>query len=217
MSTDTQTVIPTAPPAGPPPANASGVVPYRLTVRQYLKMIDTGIFRDEDHVELLGGLLVDKMTKKDPHNFAIDMLGAILDQDLAPNWIARQEKSVVLGRFWRPEPDIAVARGPRDRYRARAPGPGDLAVLIEVADTSYSIDRGKKWQKYGSSRIPAYWIVNLPQRQIEVYTVPSGRGKSAGYRDVTIYGEDDEVPLVIEGRELGRIKVRDLLPVITES
>ncbi len=59
--------------------------------------------------------------------------------------------------------------------------------------------------------------MNLPQRQIEVYTVPSGRGKSAGYRDVTIYGEDDEVPLVIEGRELGRIKVRDLLPVITES
>ena len=57
------------------PRSSSRVVPYRLTVRQYLKMIDAGIFRDEDHVELLGGLLVDKMTKKDPHNFAIDMLG----------------------------------------------------------------------------------------------------------------------------------------------
>ena len=86
-----------------------------------------------------------------------------------------------------------------------------------MADTSYSIDRGKKWQKYASSRIPAYWIVNLPHRQIEVYTAPSGRGKSAEYRDVTIYGEDDEVPLVIEGRELGRIKVRDVLPLIVKS
>jgi Uma2 family endonuclease len=217
MSTQTQTAIPTAPPAGVHPATASGAVPYRLSVRQYLEMIDAGIFRDDDHVELLGGLLVAKMTKKDPHNFAIDMLGAILEQDLAPNWIARQEKSVVPGRFWRPEPDIAVARGPRDRYRARAPGPGDLAALIEVADSSYSIDRGKKWQKYASSRIPAYWIVNLPQRQIEVDTVPSGRGKSARYQDVTIYGEDDEVSLVIEGRELGRIKVRDVLPSIAES
>jgi Uma2 family endonuclease len=199
------------------PRSSSRVIPYRLTVRQYLKMIDAGIFRDDDHVELLGGHLVDKMTKKDPHNFAVGELAEMFRDALRPDWTVREEKSVVLGRFWRPEPDIAVARGPRDRYRAKAPGPGDLAALIEVADTSYSIDRGKKWQKYASSRIPAYWIVNLPQRQIEVYTVPSGRGKSAGYRDVTIYGEDDEVPLVIEGRELGRIKVRDVLPLIVES
>jgi len=192
-------------------------VPYRLTVRQYIKMIDAGIFRNQDHVELLGGLLVDKMTKKDPHDFAIDALGAILAQALAPAWIARQEKSVVLGRFWRPEPDIAVARGPRDRYRDKAPRPVDLAALIEVADTSYSIDRSTKWQKYAAVKIAAYWIVNLPQRQIEVYTAPFGRGKSAGYRDVTIYGEDDEVPLIIEGRELGRIKVRVILPFIVKS
>ena len=90
-------------------------------------------------------------------------------------------------------------------------------MLIEVADTSYSIDRGMKWQKYAAVKIATYWIVNLPQRQIEVYTAPSGRGKSAGYRDVTIYGEDDEVPLIIEGRELGRIKVGDILPLIVKS
>ncbi len=63
MSTQSQTAIPTAPPPGARPATASGLVPYRLTVRQFLKMIDAGIFRDEDHVELLGGLLVDKMVK----------------------------------------------------------------------------------------------------------------------------------------------------------
>jgi Uma2 family endonuclease len=209
--------IQTAPSPGMPPATASGAVPYRLTVRQFIKMIDAQVFRDEDHVELLGGLLVDKMTKNDPHDFAIDTLGAILAQALAPGWIARQEKSVVLGRFWRPEPDIAVARGPRDRYRDKAPRPVDLAALIEVADTSYSIDRGAKWRKYAAAKIATYWIVNLPLRQIEVYTAPSGRGKSAGYRDVTIHGEDDEVPLIIEGRELVRIKVRDVLPLIAKS
>jgi Uma2 family endonuclease len=193
------------------------VVPYRLTVRQFEKMIDAGIFRAEDHVELLGGLLVDKMTTNDPHEFAVDQLGALLTRDLPVEWIARQEKSVVLGRFWRPQPDLAVARGPRERYSASAPKAADLGMLIEVADSSYPKDRGKKWRKYAASKIPIYWIVNLPQRRIEVYSAPSGRGKSAAYHDLKTYGPDDEVPVVLEGLELCRIKVRDLLPRIVRS
>jgi hypothetical protein len=194
-----------------PTAGGSGLVPYRLTVRQFEKMIDAGIFRDEDHVELLGGLLVDKMVKKDPHNFTIDMLGAMLDRILAPFWIARQEKSAVLGVFWRPEPDIAIARGPRERYRAKGPRSADLGMLIEVADSSYAKDRGPKWRKYAASGVSIYWIVNLPLRQIEVYADPFGRGKSAGYREMKTYGVDDEVPLILEGHEFGRIKVSDII------
>ena len=95
--------------------------------------------------------------------------------------------------------------------------PRDIAIVAEVADSSYAKDRGKKWRKYAAAKLAIYWIVNLPARRIEVYTAPSGRGKSAGYRDVSIYGEDDEVPVVIEGRELGRIKVRDVLPLMVKS
>ena len=83
MLTQTQTAIPTAPPPGARPATASGVVPYRLTVRQFEKMIDAGIFRDEDHVELLGGLLVDKMVKHPPHNVAVGNLAALSARHLA--------------------------------------------------------------------------------------------------------------------------------------
>src|SRR5438105_238285 len=128
----TQTLAP------PRPRSSSGIVPYRLTVRQFERMIDAGVFRNEDHVELLGGLLVDQMTTNDPHDFAVDQFGAILTRALPLEWIARQEKSVVLGRFWRPQPDVAVARGPRERYRSSAPRVADLAMLIEVADTSYA-------------------------------------------------------------------------------
>jgi Uma2 family endonuclease len=212
MSKETRTAIPTVPAPGVQhTTGGSGLVHYRLSVRQFEKMIDAGVFRDEDHVELLGGLLVDKMVKQDPHNFAIDMLGAILSDDLPAEWIARQEKSVVLGRFWRPEPDIAVARGPRERYRSKGPRRSDLAMLVEVADSSYAKDRGPKWRKYAASGVSVYWIVNLPQRQIEVYSVPTGRGKSAGYREINICGPADEVPLVLDGTELGRIKVSRIL------
>ncbi len=211
MSNPTQTTITSAPGSGAPPAIVSGTALYRLTVRQFEKMIDSGVFHNHDHVELLGGLLVDKMVKKDPHNFAIDMLGAILNEDLPPEWIARQEKSVVLGRFWRPEPDIAVASGPRERYRSKAPRRGDLALLVEVADTSYTTDRGVKWRKYAAAGVATYWIVNLVSRQIEVYTAPGGRGRSAGYRNCVVYGADEEVPVAIEGREFGRVRVSEVL------
>jgi hypothetical protein len=61
------------------------------------------------------------------------------------------------------------------------------------------------------TKITVYWIVNLPLRQIEVYTEPTGRAKSAAYQVSKVYSEDDEIPIIIAGRELGRLKVRDVL------
>jgi hypothetical protein len=64
---------PIAPTPSHRPAAGSGLAPYRLTVGQFVKMIDAGVFHNDDRVELLGGILVDKMVKNDPHEFAIDM------------------------------------------------------------------------------------------------------------------------------------------------
>ncbi len=188
----------------------SGIVPYRLTVRQFERMIDAGIFPERARVELLGGVLVDKMTKNDPHDFAIFRLGYALRGILPTDWYVREEKSVVLGRFWRPEPDIAVVRGPMDRY-VKAPRTEDIGLLVEVSETTYAADRGVKWRRFAAVGIPSYGILNLPKRQFELFTDPSGRGRSASYRAAMIHGESDEVPVVIDGRELGRIAIKDLL------
>src|SRR5262249_1772029 len=107
--------------------------------------------------------------------------------------------------------DIAVVRGPLDRYRAGAPVAADLGILIEVADSSYAKDRGPKWERYASSRVLIYWIVNIPERRVEVYSSPAGRGRAAKYRDRKDYGPDDEVPVIVDGREIGRIKVSDIV------
>jgi Uma2 family endonuclease len=217
MSIQTQTAIPTALPAGAPPATASGAVPYRLTVHQFEKMIDAGIFRDEDHVELLGGLLVDKMIKNPPHNVAVASTAAFFRGLLGPGWFVSEEKSIQLGRWSRPEPDVAVIRGQLKDYSQRNPTAAEIGIIAEVADSSYPKDRGKKWREYAAARIPVYWIVNLHQRQIEVYSAPTGRGKTARYEASQTYGQDDEVPVILEGRELGRINVRDVLPLIVKS
>jgi Uma2 family endonuclease len=194
------------------PPSQSGIVPYRLTVRQFEKMIDADVFRDEDHVELLDGILVDKMVKKPPHNVAVGSLAAELRGLLTAGWFVNEEKPIQLSRWSRPEPDVAVIRGRLKDYGQKGPTAVDVGIVGEVADSSYAKDRGLKWRKYAAAKIAVYWIVNLPLRQIEVYTAPAGRGRSAAYRDVTIHGANEEVPVVLEGRELGRIKVRDILP-----
>jgi Uma2 family endonuclease len=201
----------------PPVQSSSGLVPYRLTVHQPLKMADAGILGDEDHVELLGGLLVEKMVKNPPHKVAVNKLAAALRGLILAGWFVNEEKSVQLSRWSHPEPDGAVIRGVPDDYSGRDPTPAEIGMVAEVADSSYPMDRGVKWRKYAAARIPIYWIVNLPRRQIEVHMAPSGRGKSAGYRDTQVYGPDDEVPVSRDGRELGRMKVSDVLPLIVKS
>lgn len=214
--TQIQTDRPIAPTPSQRHAAGFGLVPYRLTVRQFEKMIGAGVFRDGDHVELLGGLLVDKMVKHPPHNVAVGSLAALF-RELLTGWFVNEEKPINLSTWSSPEPDIAVIRGRLREYGARNPTAAEIGIIVEVADSSYAKDRGAKWRIYATAKIPVYWIVNLPRRQIEVYSDPSGRGKSAEYRDVKIAGADDEIPLVIEGRELGRIKVRDVLPLVVKT
>jgi Uma2 family endonuclease len=64
---------------------------------------------------------------------------------------------------------------------------------------------------YARARIPVYWIINLNERRVEVYTKPKG-GKSPSYRCRTDYPHNVSVPLIIEGQEIGQVAVDDLLP-----
>ncbi len=185
---------------------------YRLTARQCQEMARAGIFGDDNHIELLGGLLVRKMSNNPPRNFTVGELSRLLSALLTPNWIVSEEKSLELARRWQPEPDIAILVGPSRRYEAVYPTAADVGLFVEVSDSSYGQDRGIKWRKYADAGIPAYWIVNLGKRQVEVYREPGGKGLDAAYGSVEIYGDGAAVPVVIGGQEVGRINVADLLP-----
>ncbi len=199
MATDTQ-------------ATAPALALYRVTARQFEAMCASGVFPEGAHVELLGGLLVDKMTKHTPHVITLGGTDDAVRRFLPPGWHVNVEQPLGLGRFWRPEPDLAVVRGLRRDYRRRYPGARDLAFLVEVADTTYAKDRGVKWRRYAAARVAIYWLINLLKDQIEVYSDPAGRGMSAVYRQCRIYGRDAEIPVVLDGREVGRIAVKDILP-----
>ena len=183
---------------------------YRFRVEQYERMIEAGVLTSADRVELLEGIVVLKMTQHPPHAVAIDYSLDALRPLLPEGWRLREQKPIKLSDS-EPEPDLVLVRGPLQRYERRHPGARDIALLIEVADTTLEADRIDKGRMYARARIAVYWIVNLNDRQVEVYTEAKG-GKEPGYRRRTDYASDAEVPLVIEGKEVGQVPVSDLLP-----
>src|SRR4051794_34469357 len=102
-------------------AAASPVLePYRITVKQYLKMIEADVFPDGAHMELLGGRLVETATST-PHDFIVDQLADLIRCMLPAGMTLREEKSLQLDRYSRPQPDIAVLRGEKVAFAHRDP------------------------------------------------------------------------------------------------
>jgi Uma2 family endonuclease len=187
--------------------------PYRFTVEQYERMTEVGILTGKDHVELIEGLIVenvDIMTTNPPHSVGIGCTRDAVAAVLPPEWIPWEQRAIRLFTS-EPEPDVGVVRGPIRRYVKSHPTPADIGMLIEVADSSLAYDREVKGPLYARARIPHYWIVNIPERKLEVYGDPKG-GKAARYQRHRDLGPVELVPLILEGREIGQIRVRDLLP-----
>ena len=183
----------------------------RFSVEQYHEMIRVGILQDGDPVELLEGWLVTKMNKNPPHVIALALVAKAIDRLLPSGWHVKTQDPVTTESS-EPEPDVSIVRGDVRDYFDRHPGPADSAIVVEVADSSLSRDRGIKRRIYARAAVPVYWIVNLVDRQIEVYSDPSGPAEKPEYRQEKIFAATDEVPVLLGQQELGRLRVADLLP-----
>jgi Uma2 family endonuclease len=183
---------------------------YQMTPRQFRKAIDAGVF-GENHVELLGGIPF-IMSENPPHIVtSLNVHLALLALAAQPRWLVNKEHRLALGR-WRPLADVIVLRGPKSIYGARLARGDDVALLAEVSDTTYAKDSGPKLRRYASYRIPVYWIVDLNRRIVEVHVRPFGKGKQAGYARCDLYREGDQIPVELDGQEVGRVAVAELLP-----
>jgi Uma2 family endonuclease len=183
----------------------------RFSVARYQRMIEAGILKPDDRVELLENYVVLKMTHNPPHDGTIDLIMAVLLAKFPPGWRLRIHQSIVLSDS-QPEPDFAIVRGGPRTYLTRHPGPADVGLLIEVADSFLLRDQRDKTRIYARGGIPCYWIVNLPDQRIEVFTQPSGAIAVPSYSSFQIYQSGDNVPLVLDGTVVGNVPVVDLLP-----
>jgi Uma2 family endonuclease len=122
----------------------------------------------------------------------------------------RMQGALDLGPDVEPEPDVAVADGPKGSFAGH---PTTAVLVVEVSDTTLSIDRGRKAGIYARAGIADYWIVNINRRQLEIYRRPVADATAQeGYRydETTIRGEaDSATPLAAPQ---AAIRVVDLLP-----
>jgi len=208
----------------------------RLTVDQYDQMVENGILPETNRFELIQGRIVEKDVKNPAHSTAAEQSRRAIQRVLPAGWDTRQEQPVrIPNRRSEPEPDVSVVRGAVKDYATRHPGPEDVALVVEITRSSVAKDRALA-RVYGGGGIPAYWIVNVPSRRLEVYTAApragdqetSGAGedfncstaqpstalaeRSGAYPAPMILRETESVDLIIQGQVVGRISVADLLP-----
>lgn len=183
---------------------------HRFTVAEYDELTRLGILTEDSNVELLEGWIVPKMTKHPPHDNRIDVLLYLLLSLLPEGWFIRTQNCVVTDDSV-PESDLAVVRGAPGDYENQHPRGTDIALIVEVADATVRRDRAKA-AIYARAGVPLYWIVNLDDGQIEVYSSPRGRGPKRAYQPAEVLRGKDELRVVIDGRQVGKLAVRDILP-----
>jgi Uma2 family endonuclease len=183
----------------------------RLSVEQYHVMIDAGSFANDEQVELLEGWLIPKMPKKPEHPDAVEDLRETLGDLLPSGWYIRCQDPITTEES-EPEPDIGVIRGKRSDYRGRHPRSADAGLVIEVSDTTLARDRGMKKRIYARAAIPFYWILNLLDRCIEVYSDPTGPADVPDYRQHQVYLEKESVAIILDGQQIGQLEVKAVLP-----
>lgn len=185
----------------------------RVTIDQYHKMHEAGIYMDGDRVELIEGYILEKPVRGVAHESALRRLNRRLPGFLPPTgWFLQLQGAVTLPADNEPEPDGVILRGDETSYDARHPGPDDIGLAIEISDTSLPFDRRLKGRAYSRAGIPVYWVVNVVDRVIEVYTDPDPTATPPAYHTHTNYAPGQSVPLVLDGQAVATIPVDDLLP-----
>ena len=183
----------------------------KFSTARYDAMVSSGILTSEDKVELLENYVVLKMPRNPRHDSSVRRVMRPLLKVLPSSWDLWTQLAVTFADS-QPEPDFAVVRGSADDYELRHPSPDDIGLLIEVADSSLLRDQRDKTRIYARAGVPIYWIINLVDRRIEVFSKPSGPAETPGYAPSLNYQRGDEVPLVLDGAVVASIPVAELLP-----
>jgi Uma2 family endonuclease len=154
---------------------------------EYDQLVLLGAFQDE-RIELLDGVLVAMSPIGPPHTSAVRKLNRLLVLAMEGRAAVSCQSPFAAHELSEPEPDFSVY--PLGDYDTDHPS--EAYLIIEVADSSLAIERGKKLRLYASCAIPEYWIVNLRERCIEVYTGPT----PVAYSHVEKYEHGQSIQLV---------------------
>lgn len=147
---------------------------HKLSVADYYRMGEAGIFHEDDRVELIEGDLIDMAPIGSRHASTVTRLERLLIKAAGDKAVVSGQNPLKLSNCSVPQPDVMVLRPRPDDYFNALPEPADVLLLIEVADSSINYDRKTKLPLYSRQVIPEVWIIDLNAQLLERYTQPNG-------------------------------------------
>ncbi|MEG4487318.1 Uma2 family endonuclease [Microcoleus sp. D2_18a_B4] len=160
-----------------------------LTVQEYHRMAEIGIFEEDERVELLAGQIVKMAAKGTAHSAAVTRTEKLLENRLGERVLVRLQDPVRLNDYSEPEPDLAVVVPDPLYYEDHHPTPSEVYLIIEVADTTLRTDLGIKANLYAQSGIADYWVLDVNNRQLHVFREPT----QDGYESIVVLGDDASI------------------------
>jgi Uma2 family endonuclease len=178
----------------------------RWSAEEYHRAADAGVFGPDERLELIDGEIYRMSPQKGPHLVATGLTRTVMENLFRVGWIVLVQAPLALGLESEPEPDVAVVRG---AWRDFVTGPPTAAELvIEVSDSTLAFDQGTKANLYARAGIADYWIVNLPERVLEIRRRPDRAREE--YQSVSRHGSGETVSPLADST--AAVAVRDLLP-----
>jgi Uma2 family endonuclease len=163
-----------------------------FTVVEYYKMVETGILRPDERVELIEGRIIEMSTKGIRHAATNDRASDCFRKHLAGRVIVRNQNPIHLNDASEPEPDIVLAVPQEKGYFDHHPTPPEVLLVLEIADMSLSTDPYTKSRLYATAGISQYCLINLQSREIEDYREPGPEG----YHSKQTYKAGQDLSLV---------------------
>lgn len=156
------------------PRLAPGPSRHPITVTEYFRMGEAGVLDPELRYELIEGGIVDMSPIGPSHASKTNRLNGILADAVRGRAIVSAQNPVILGDLSAPQPNLSLLRYREDYYAAAHPGPGDVLLLVEIADSSLAHDRDTKLPLYARFQVPEVWILDIPGGHLDIHREPDG-------------------------------------------
>ena len=184
----------------------------KFTIEEYHQLVDLGFFTENERIELIRGEIIDMAPKRTPHSVCNSLLWKKLYELVGKQAEIRVQEPIILSPISEPEPDVVIAQKKADNYLSTHPTAEDIILIIEISDSTLKYDRDLKLSLYAEANINHYWIVNLVDNYLEVYTNPFSDSKdNFYYRNKNIFLPDDSIE--IPNFNDVRLNLKALFPV----
>jgi Uma2 family endonuclease len=164
---------------------------HRLTVAQFQRMKEAGVFSPDVRLELIEGEVVEPVPRGSRQHSAVNRLSCLLSEAIGDRAIVSPQLALRLDPMTELKPDLTVCKPRDDLYAFAWPTGADALLVIEIADVALDYDVRVKGPLYARYGVPEYWIFDLPARALRRFRKPRGDK----YTDVSAFETPDIIAL----------------------